>query len=199
MNNIIINNIINNIIKLFKKKLIANSIMEESHSLDNSAMQQHPLNDEWCLWAHLPHDTDWSLNSYKNIYTPKTVEEIIAISNALPAGLVKNCMLFVMRKGITPLWEDPKNRKGGCFSYKINNKNVHECWKNLTYNLVGESLSKNKKLQLQINGITISPKKNFCIIKIWLANCDYQDASLINCQNGMDAHGCLFKKHCPEY
>ena len=179
--------------------MIPNIIMEHSHSLVNSAMQEHPLNDIWCLWAHLPHDTDWSLNSYKNIYSLKTIEEVIAISNALPIGLVKNCMLFVMRKGITPLWEDPKNRKGGCFSYKINNKNVYECWKNLTYNLVGENLSNNKNLQLQINGITISPKKNFCIIKIWLANCDYQDAALINCDNNMDAHGCLFKKHCPEY
>ena len=29
----------------------------------------HSLSDKWSLWAHLPHDTDWSLNSYKNIYT----------------------------------------------------------------------------------------------------------------------------------
>ena len=43
--------------------------MEESHSKVDSMMQQHTLSDEWCLWAHLPHDTDWSLNSYKNIYT----------------------------------------------------------------------------------------------------------------------------------
>jgi hypothetical protein len=108
-------------------------------------------------------------------------------------------MLFVMRKGITPLWEDPKNRKGGCFSYKITNKNVYECWKNLTYNLVGESLSSNKKLQLQINGITISPKKNFCILKVWTSTCNYQDAALIKADSGITSHGCLFKKHAPEY
>ena len=105
--------------------------MEESHS-DNSAMQQHPLNDEWNFWAHMPHDTDWSLTSYKNIYNAKSVEDTVAISEALPSRLVKNCMLFIMRKGITPLWEDPRNRKGGCFSYKVSNKNVYECWKKLT-------------------------------------------------------------------
>ena len=178
--------------------MIANIIMEESHS-DNSAMQQHPLNDEWNFWAHMPHDTDWSLTSYKNIYNAKSVEDTVAISEALPSRLVKNCMLFIMRKGITPLWEDPRNRKGGCFSYKVSNKNVYECWKKLTYSLVGESLSSNKKLQEGINGITISPKKNFCIIKIWLGNCDFQNASMINCSSGIDAHGCLFKKHAPEY
>lgn len=173
--------------------------MEESHSLDNSAMQQHTLSDEWCLWAHLPHDTDWSLNSYKIICSIKTAEEVIALNDTLPARLVNNCMLFVMRKGITPLWEDPKNRGGGCFSYKVSNKTVYECWKNLTYNLVGESLSNNPYLQQDITGITISPKKNFCIIKIWLTKCDFQDASLINCNSGIDTHGCLFKKHAPEY
>ena len=99
--------------------MLDNIIMEDSHSLVNSNMQQHPLSDEWCLWAHLPHDTDWSLNSYKNIYNHTTLEDVISVTEALPPKLVKNCMLFVMRKGITPLWEDPKNRSGGCFSYKI--------------------------------------------------------------------------------
>ncbi len=172
--------------------------MDEPNNV-NSIIQQHPLNDEWVFWAHLPHDTDWSLNSYKNIFNVKTIEETIAISEAFTSRLVNNCMLFVMRKGITPLWEDPKNRKGGCFSYKVNNKNVYECWKKLTYSLVGESLSTNNKLQESINGITISPKKNFCIIKIWLNNCDFQNASMISCISCIDAHGCLFKKHAPEY
>ena len=58
--------------------------MEDSHSLVDSNMQQHPLSDEWCLWAHLPHDTDWSLNSYKNIYNYTSVEEVLAVSEALP-------------------------------------------------------------------------------------------------------------------
>ena len=25
------------------------------------------LNNNWVLWAHLPHDTNWSLDSYKKI------------------------------------------------------------------------------------------------------------------------------------
>jgi hypothetical protein len=173
--------------------------MEQSQSMTDSTMQQHELNDEWCIWAHLPHDTDWSIKSYKNIYSCKTVEQVVAIVQALPPRLVKNCMLFVMRKGITPLWEDPKNRQGGCFSYKVSNKIVPECWKSLSYSLMGESLSNNKKLQGNINGITISPKKNFCVIKIWLASCEYQDASQIICDSGISAYGCLFKKHAPEY
>lgn len=177
--------------------------MEESHSTANSATSkdsmQHPLSDEWCFWVHLPHDTDWSLNSYKKVFSTTMAEEVVALNESVPSRLVKNCMLFMMRKGITPLWEDPRNRQGGCFSYKVPNKNVYDCWRSLVYSLTGETLSKNKTLQKQINGITISPKKNFCIIKIWLSGCDFQDASLIEAINGIDPHGCLFKKHAPEY
>jgi hypothetical protein len=159
----------------------------------------HDLSDSWILWAHLPHDTDWSLKSYMKIYEFNTVEQAITITETLPPVLVTNCMLFLMRKGINPIWEDERNRNGGCFSYKIPNKDVPDAWKQLSYSLVGETMSDNKKLLPHINGITISPKKNFCIIKVWLANCSFQDAAVIREVHGITSHGCLFKRHVPEY
>jgi hypothetical protein len=159
----------------------------------------HDLSDEWILWAHLPHDTDWSLKSYMKIYEFNTAEQAITITETLPPVLVTNCMLFLMRKGINPIWEDERNRNGGCFSYKIPNKDVPDAWKQLSYSLVGETMSDNKKLLPHINGITISPKKNFCIIKVWLANCSFQDAAVIREVHGITSHGCLFKRHVPEY
>jgi hypothetical protein len=158
------------------------------------------LSDKWTLWAHLPHDTDWSINSYKNIYTVQTVQETIAVTETLPEILVKNCMLFLMRDGVKPIWEDPKNRDGGCFSYKISNKNVYDVWKELTYVVVGNSVSANSSFVNSVVGITISPKKNFCIIKIWMSNCKNQNPSLVSSSvKGISPQGCLFKKHTPEY
>jgi len=159
----------------------------------------HELSDAWILWAHLPHDTDWSLKSYMKIYEFNTVEQAITITETLPPVLVTNCMLFLMRNGINPIWEDERNRNGGCFSYKIPNKDVPDAWKQLSYSLVGETMSDNNKLLPHINGITISPKKNFCIIKVWLANCSFQDAAVIRELHGITSHGCLFKRHVPEY
>ena len=159
----------------------------------------HDLSDGWILWAHLPHDTDWSLKSYMKIYEFNTVEQAITITETLPPVLVTNCMLFLMRKCINPIWEDERNRNGGCFSYKIPNKDVPDAWKQLSYSLVGETMSDNNKLLPHINGITISPKKNFCIIKVWLANCSFQDAAVIREVHGITSHGCLFKRHVPEY
>ncbi len=152
------------------------------------------------MWAHLPHDTDWSIGSYKKIYTMGTVEEAIALSETLPDVLVKNCMLFLMKEGIKPIWEDPKNRAGGCFSYKIPNKCVYEVWKDLSYVLVGESISSQSSFVTNVTGITISPKKNFCIIKIWMSNCANQNPSIVTGDvKGIASQGCLFKKHTPEY
>ena len=161
--------------------------------------QFHKLSDKWTLWAHLPHDTNWSASSYKKIYEFDTAEQAIALIEMLPPKLVMNCMLFLMRTGIVPMWEDAQNRNGGCFSYKVANKEVNQAWKQLSYVTVGETISTNLNVIPHVNGITISPKKNFCIIKIWMANCNFQNAGVVRELEGITAHGCLFKKHTPEY
>jgi hypothetical protein len=162
--------------------------------------ERHNLSEPWCLWAHLPHDTDWTLASYKNIYTLSCIEETIAVMETLPETLVKNCMLFLMRDGIKPTWEDPRNRSGGCFSYKVSNKHVYNVWKDLSYVLVGNTMSSNDDFVANVAGITISPKKNFCIIKIWMSTCTYQNPGVITNEiPNLQSTGSIFKKHAPEY
>ena len=156
----------------------------------------HKLADRWTLWAHLPHNTDWSITSYIPIATFTTVEDTLAVTETLPAVLVENCMLFVMKEGIRPTWEDPKNRNGGCFSYKISNKNVYKVWKDLTYVVAGSTISKNMGFVNCVTGITISPKKNFCIIKIWMTNRDNQNPAIITDQiKELLPRGWLFGVH----
>jgi hypothetical protein len=171
-----------------------------SLSEQTQMVEFHKLKYKWNLWAHLPQDPDWSVKSYKKIYQFKNVEETIAITESLPEGLIKNCMLFVMRDGVTPMWEDQKNRNGGCFSYKVSNKNVYEVWRDLTYVLIGESISSNVVFVNSVTGITISPKKNFCIVKIWMSNCDHQNPVVVTSDvKNLIPQGCLFKKHTPEF
>jgi hypothetical protein len=104
-----------------------------------------------------------------------------------------------MKTGITPMWEDPQNRNGGCFSYKVSNKFVVDVWKHLFCYIGSNSLCIDSEKNKYINGLTISPKKNFCIIKIWLNTCKIQDPSVINSIPNLSTQGCLFKKHEPEY
>ena len=160
-----------------------------------AATHPHQLYDKWTLWAHLPHDTDWSLKSYKKIFTFDTVESAISLIETLPEKMVVNSMLYLMRNNIKPMWEDPLNAKGGCFSYRIQNHLVDMSWKTLAYNLVGETLTKDIKHSDIINGIGISPKKKFCVVKIWVADCSLRDPEVIVPIKGLSSHGCLFKKH----
>ena len=46
--------------------------------LEPSSTNFHTLSDKWTLWAHLPHDTNWNIDSYHDILTFNTVEEGIA-------------------------------------------------------------------------------------------------------------------------
>ena len=177
----------------------ANEQAPSEHVSITSNINKHKLYDNWTLWAHLPHDIDWSLSSYKKIMTFGTIEDTLALYQHLPNQMIKNCMLFLMRKGVHPTWEDKRNRNGGSFSYKISNKDVIPTWKQLSYTLVGETLSTNKTLMKDITGITISPKKNFCIIKIWVSNCKSQNPSHISTIAGISSHGCIFKRHQPKY
>jgi hypothetical protein len=161
---------------------------------------EHFLDDKWNLYYHLPHNKNWELSSYTIIMSSiDTIEKVISLNETIHENIVKNCMMFVMREGITPMWEDPRNRNGGCFSYKVLNKFVPEVWKTLFFSLCGESLCIDLKHNKHINGIAISPKKNFCIIKIWLDTSILQDPGIIINIPNLAKQGCLFKKHEPEF
>jgi hypothetical protein len=169
-------------------------------SAEPAPPQTHFLLGKWDLYYHLPHDKKWDLSSYKLIMGDiDTAEKVVAMNQALPENVVKFCMLFVMRKGITPMWEDPKNRNGGCFSFKVINKQVFNVWRKLFCAICGETLFINKAHHELVNGITISPKKNFCIVKVWLLNCSVQSPEAMIPIPGLSIQGCLFKQHAPEF
>lgn len=168
-------------------------------TVNNDTIKYNYLKHKWVLWAHLPHDNNWKLDSYKRLATFTSIQDTMSITELLPDQLIKNCMLFIMKEGIYPTWEDPSNRSGGCFSYKVTNKFVINVWRDLSYLLVGNTLSNDVKFMNNVCGITISPKKNFCIIKIWTNKCSYQSPSVITDIKNLSPHGCLFKKHVPEY
>jgi translation initiation factor 4E len=142
------------------------------------------------LYAHLPYDTDWTINSYKTIHTFKTADELINLYNKIPDEIVKNCMLFLMKNDIKPMWEDVNNKNGGSFSFRIENNKILDKWFLISYLFLNNKLISSNSI---INGITISPKKNFNILKIWVSNCKNKDINTIN--HIVNIPGGIFKKH----
>ena len=79
-----------------------------------------------------------------------------------------NCgMFFLMKKDIKPIFEDEKNINGGYWSLRISKKETTEIWKKVIYYLLIEGILENHDNEKYINGVSIGPKINNCIFKIW--------------------------------
>jgi translation initiation factor 4E len=151
----------------------------------------HRLSEKWVLWAHLPQETSWSMDSYLSVMTITYVEEMLSLIHTLPEKLITDCMFFLMKENVSPTWEDDHNKNGGCFSYKINH-HIQQTWRDVSYSLIGNTLSTDASFQKEIMGISISPKKNFCILKVWMGSCVHRDPTKITL---IKPEGCIFKKH----
>ena len=149
-------------------------------SSQSSVDELHKLSNTWTIYAHLPHDTDWTLASYKTLFTTDKMEEFITLTESLPDQLISNCMLFIMKDNIKPIWEDAHNKNGGCFSYKQISNQFLQFGESFRINWLVAIFKKMKRLKNNINGITISPKKNFCIVKLWFSDCSNQNPDCID-------------------
>jgi len=128
----------------------------------------HDLDNNYTLWMHMLYDNDWSINSYKKIYTFNTIEKAACLIENLNSEIIEKTMIFLMKNDIKPIWEVEENKRGGCFSYKITTCYIYELWKKMSYMLIGNSMIDDDVIVKNINGISISPKKNYCIFKIWI-------------------------------
>lgn len=137
------------------------------------------LSDCWSLHFHDPDDADWTFPSYKLVTTVSTVQDL-QMTDAAFTQLWQNGMFFLMREHIKPLWEDEQNKYGGCLSFKVNKTDVNDFWFKLCALTVGETLVKDKSKSQKLCGISISPKRNYCIMRIWVSS---NELNTMNCFN----------------
>jgi len=130
-------------------------------------MSDLKLQKKWILWNHKLNDKSWSNNSYKNIFEYKNLYDLRIYFDNLDILQLQNSMYFIMRDGIFPTWEDKNNKNGCCASFKVLSNDILETWKLLLQNILCENIHKNIQKYDNINGLSISPKKEFNIIKIW--------------------------------
>lgn len=156
-------------------------------------MTQHNLQDSWSLWYHSPENDDWKLKSYKKIYDFDTIEKYWNLIDKIPPLHFSSGMFFLMKNNIPPLWEDQYNINGGHWSYKVVKKNASECFVEAMTATIAEQICNQTDI---ITGISISPKKGFCIIKVWNNNSEYQDPNSLNESiKGLVARETIYKSH----
>ena len=150
------------------------------------------LNDIWNVYFHDPNDINWNTNSYINMGSINSITEFWQHYTNLKDH-VHQGMFFIMREYVFPMWDDKENINGGCMSIKVLKENIEVYWQDLSIKMLGETLIKDECIKnwSLVNGISTSPKKHFCIIKIWL-----KDESLCNKEffNVLPAYGDIIYK-----
>ena len=130
------------------------------------------LKNKWNLWVHNSRDRNWNIESYKKIYSFETVEDILKITKNFHKLGIRHQHFFVMKDGILPTWEDENNRHGSTCSFRTELEYVGhtdsipmmELWQHLLFTILGSTLLDDLS---DINGLSLTPKKNWGIIKIW--------------------------------
>ena len=139
------------------------------------------LPKSWNLWYHYDKD-NWKIDGFKKVYTINSASDFWQLYNNWDKlGGVNQRHYFLMQDGVSPIWEDPTNKLGGCWSFKVNENQSQELWDDLSIYLVTEKLSKK---QNDITGLSICLKKNSnSVIKIW--NKNSKDNSLVLLNEGI--------------
>jgi hypothetical protein len=74
-------------------------------------------------------------------------------------------MFFVMRDPIPPLWENHQNIRGGYYSFRCQKRDAADSFINHMIAVMCGELTRHATNQ--INGLSISPKRGFNIVKVW--------------------------------
>tara|TARA_B100001094_G_scaffold325480_1_gene379900 strand:+ start:20719 stop:21198 length:480 start_codon:yes stop_codon:yes gene_type:complete len=153
------------------------------------------LSSEWDLWYHSINNNKWDKGSYKKIYNITDICDYNIITEIFRQDHYQNGMFFIMKKGIFPNWEDPINRLGGCLSFKIRSINVISEWNYMLLHCILEDLMKENNDK--ITGLSISPKKEFNIIKIWFSEdkIDYTNLFIEKEDSELTINNSMYKKH----
>ena len=118
------------------------------------------------FYYHAPENNDYSLESYIEILSFNSLEEFWVLDRFIRRDMIENGMFFIMCDPVLPMWEDKHNINGGCISWKVDRKNAYKYWVDIIGHFITQNLG---KFNSKVNGVSISPKKNSSIIKLWLS------------------------------
>jgi hypothetical protein len=175
---------------------------------ENIPLTQILLPNIWTLYLYdkklfkkIANRQNFQAKPHKKICSIKTVNDLMYILKLMEIDAPTNINsvndkiinldmndYIIMRDGIEPVWEDPKNSCGGTFSIKMNHKRGYEIWSLFIMYILGETLTSD---MYYINGITVSYISNsnhmqsvsndkYTYIKIWDGKSDRSNEQFIN-------------------
>ncbi|BCS83037.1 translation initiation factor 4E [Cotonvirus japonicus] len=143
---------------------------------DNVTLTNIKLPNEWVLYLYdkqlfkkMANRPNFQAKPHKALCTISTVNDLVYILELMKSnndsisksntGEIKTKInldandYIIMRKGIEPIWEDPKNSNGGTFTIKMDHSKGYDVWMTFVMYILGETLTDDMN---NINGITVS-------------------------------------------
>lgn len=140
---------------------------------DDTLFEDRYLDDTWVMYYHASDDEDWTTKSYARLHSIGSVVDYactwVALRDRVASGI-----LFLMREGVFPCWDDKNNIRGGCLSMKVPLSGAADFWHELCVRTLGDTLVVKERREededagFAVNGLSASPKTHFAIFKLWL-------------------------------
>ena len=182
-----------------------------THIPANIPLTNINLPNQWVLYLYdkqlfkkIANRPNFQAKPHKELCTISTVNDLIYILQLMEVKIEPKLKIdfinkinldandyIIMRKGIEPIWEDPKNSNGGTFTIKMNHINGYDVWSTFVMYMLGETLTHEMQ---NINGITVSyisdaynfhssgagTNNSYTYIKIWDGKADRTRDQFVN-------------------
>jgi len=134
-------------------------------------LRPYPLRHEWVFWheRNNPNASEetWE-DQLKEIAQISTVQSFWQVFNNTPfATLPLRDSLHLFKKNVKPVWEDPRNKNGGAWTFRVPKVNSLEFWKEILMAAIGEVLQEVVEKGDDICGVSISVRFNSHLIMVW--------------------------------
>jgi hypothetical protein len=129
-----------------------------------------PLDGEWDIYIRDPQCQDYSVKTYNKLKTMKNLGDLHALLEGIKESNIIGGNISVIRSGITPTYEDPKNMNGGAWTIQLSGKNLIDMWKYFVTALVTGNLLKpsgKSKKGCVFNGVFLRPRPRHSNIQMW--------------------------------
>lgn len=130
------------------------------------------LPDVWQWFGHNPTDKDWTLRSYRLLGPPcSSVDDFWTVVNSV-RPLMERSMLFAMRDGVMPMWDDPACVDGSLVSVLLPYDRAGPVFVDMCMRAMGETLVTDARAlsdggDATVVGVSTSPKRLHCVVKVW--------------------------------
>lgn len=185
--------------------------LEDIDNLDKVHLSDIYLPNKWILFLYdkalfkkITNRPNFQGKPYKEVCSIETVNDLIYILKIMRVRNDTKLRIdladtnrtnldandyIIMREGIEPIWEDPKNKNGGTFSIKMGHTHGQDVWETFLLHMLGETLTSNMET---INGISVSyifdsnsfsnvaTNKAYTYIKVWDGKPDSTRDAFVN-------------------